>query len=158
MTREEFLSRLRLALQGNVGSDKVQENINFYQEYIIEEIRKGKSEEEVLQSLGDPALLAKTIITANDAGGQQQNTVYDSDEGEYDSRSENGSGFGYSNGRRMYVKKMDKWWHKLLIILTIVMAVLLVFAIVSGLIRIFAPIVVPIIIITIVIRAFGRRR
>lgn len=158
MTREEFLSRLRLALQGNVGSDKVQENINFYQEYIIEEIRKGKSEEEVLQSLGDPALLAKTIITANDAGGQRQNTVYDSDEGKYDSRSESGSGFGYSNGGRMHVKRMDKWWHKLLLILTIVMAVLLVFAIVSGLIRIFAPIVIPIIIITIVIRAFGRRR
>ena len=80
MTREEFITQLRLTLQGKVSSEKVQENISYYNEYINGEIQKGKSEAEVLHLLGDPALLAKTIIAADDAGKHQQSTIYDVDE------------------------------------------------------------------------------
>ena len=52
MTREEFLSTLQKTLQGKISGDKVQDNINYYRDYIIEEMKKGKSEEEVFRGLG----------------------------------------------------------------------------------------------------------
>lgn len=162
MTREEFLSQLRLTLQGKVSSDKVQENINYYNDYIIEETRKGKSEPEVLEMLGDPGLLAKTIIAADDAGRHPRDTIYDTDNGmsysSKDGRDTEGASFGYSGGGRMHMLQMNKWWQKLLLILAVVMIIFLVVAVVTGLIRIFAPIVVPIIIIMLVVRVLGRRR
>lgn len=154
MTREEFLSQLRLTLQGKVSSDKVQENINYYSNYIIEETRKGKSEAEVLGMLGDPGLLAKTIIAADDAGKHPRDTVYDSEDGTtYSSKRGDDS-----NGGKMHMMKMDNWWQKLLLIMAVVMVIFLIVTIITGLVRIFAPLVVPIIVIMLVIRIFGKRR
>ena len=59
MTRAEFLEQLRSALQGNVQEHVVQENVAYYNQYISEELQKGKTEEEVLQMLGDPWILDK---------------------------------------------------------------------------------------------------
>ncbi len=52
---------LRAALSGEVASGLVAENLNYYEDYINMEIRKGRTEEEVLSALGDPRLIAKTI-------------------------------------------------------------------------------------------------
>ncbi len=65
MTKQEFIEKLRLALNGKVPGNVITENIQYYEDYINTEIRKGKSEEEVLAALGDPRLIARTIITAN---------------------------------------------------------------------------------------------
>ncbi len=62
MTRQEFLEKLRLALNGRVEPSVVAENLNYYEDYINTEIRKGKSEEEVMALLGDPRLIARTIL------------------------------------------------------------------------------------------------
>ena len=155
MTREMFLSQLRMHLQGKVSSDKIQENINYYSEYIIEELKKGKSEKDVFEMLGDPSLLAKTIIAADDAGKQGENAG----ETGYASQKEQSTGTtGYFNGRQVHMAGRYKWWQKLLFVLAIVMVVLLIIAIVSGVIRILVPLTVPIIIVMIVIRILGRRR
>lgn len=162
MTREEFLSQLRLTLQGKVSGDKVQENINYYNDYIIEEIRKGKREADVLEMLGDPGLLAKTIIAADDAGRHPQDTVYDADSGMAYStkggRDSKGASFGYSGGGKMHMLQINNWWQKLLLILAVVMVIFLIVTVVTGVVRIFAPIVVPVIVIMLVVRVLGRRR
>ena len=62
MTRDEFLKELRMALQGQVSQAQVNEQLRYYENYIVEESRKGKTEEEVILSLGNPRLIAKTII------------------------------------------------------------------------------------------------
>lgn len=67
MTRDVFLQELRIALQGRIPQAQVNENLNYYENYIIEESRKGRTEEEVLASLGDPRLIAKTL--SNTFGG-----------------------------------------------------------------------------------------
>lgn len=43
MTREEFLQGLKEALDGNMDASAIQENLNYYNEYINEEVRKGKT-------------------------------------------------------------------------------------------------------------------
>ncbi len=61
MTREEFLRELRIALQGRIPQGQVNEQLQYYENYIIEESRKGRTQQEVLESLGNPRLIAKTI-------------------------------------------------------------------------------------------------
>ena len=48
MTREEFLQGLKEALDGNMDASAIQENLNYYNEYINEEVRKGKTEQQEL--------------------------------------------------------------------------------------------------------------
>lgn len=65
MGKQEFLDKLRAALSGNVSAKLVEENVAYYADYINAQIRVGRSEDSVLSSLGDPRLIAKSIITAN---------------------------------------------------------------------------------------------
>lgn len=68
MTKQEFLDRLRRCLHGKVSPGQVVENLQFYEDYINTEVRKGASEAEVMARLGDPRLLARTIVETQ--GGQ----------------------------------------------------------------------------------------
>ena len=69
MEKQEFLDKLRLALNGRVETGTVSDTIAYYEEYINTEVRKGRSEEEVMASLGDPRLIARTIIETS--GGEK---------------------------------------------------------------------------------------
>ena len=62
MEKQEFLDKLRLALNGKVAPETVADTARYYEEYINTEMRMGKSEEEVMTSLGDPRLIARTIV------------------------------------------------------------------------------------------------
>lgn len=65
MTRDAFLQELRIAMQGRIPQAQVNEHLRYYENYIIEESRKGRTEEEVLRFLGDPRLIAKTLSDAS---------------------------------------------------------------------------------------------
>ena len=95
MNREEFLRQLEASLSGRVSEQVVRENIRYYRSYINEQICGGKSEEEVLSSLGDPRLIAKTIEGSSKfaSGGQ---TV------------ENGYGGSYSGAYRENTQAEDE--------------------------------------------------
>lgn len=64
MNKYEFITELQKYLTGKVSTYKLQDLTRYYQDYIDTEIRKGRAEEEVIASLGDPRLLAKSIVTA----------------------------------------------------------------------------------------------
>ena len=49
MSRTEFLEKLREALDQNVSPHVVRENVEYYGRYINEEMRKGRSEQEILE-------------------------------------------------------------------------------------------------------------
>ena len=65
----------RQALNGKLDAATIQDHLKFYDDYIIEEMRKGKSEQEVLELLGDPWAIAKTIVDASD--GTDEEVVYE---------------------------------------------------------------------------------
>lgn len=69
VTRDEFLRKLRGELSQNVSDEVIQNQLQYYNDYINEQIRLGNAEEAVVEGLGDPRLLAKTIIDAAEAGG-----------------------------------------------------------------------------------------
>ena len=61
MDKQEFLNTLRLAMGGILPADQIQETIRYYEDYINTQVRLGKTESQVLQELGDPRLIARSI-------------------------------------------------------------------------------------------------
>ena len=66
MLKQEFLDGLRKSLSGGLKTSEVNEHINYYSEYIDSQIRRGIPEEEVMDSLGEPRLIAKTLLGMED--------------------------------------------------------------------------------------------
>lgn len=64
MTKQDFLTQLQRELNGNIGSQNAASFVEYYQEYIEIELRKGRSVEEVMGGLGSPGLIARSITEA----------------------------------------------------------------------------------------------
>ena len=77
MTRSEFLNKLKEALANDLSGPVIQENVNYYSGYIADEVRKGRSEEEVVAELGDPWAIARTIIESLEIQGNTQEDYED---------------------------------------------------------------------------------
>ncbi len=172
MGRLEFIDQLRRALNGNVSPALVADNVNYYMEYISSEIRKGKTEEEVLDALGDPRLIARTIIDthspdsedAHQSGefeegyGDFQQASYNYDEDGYRTEDPFRKGFGQEDeifrqdGRRDvgWIFRVPLWAWLLLILLIVIIVISFVFSVVSYL----APILIPIIVVIFLIKLF----
>lgn len=151
MNRIEFLEQLREALVTDLSSRAVEENIRYYSQYISDEERKGRTEEDILNELGDPWLIAKTII---DTGVSEKTNEY----GSYRS-SEDDDYQGYSrqpgyDGMKVY--HMDTWWKKALVIIGVIVIIGLVISLITGVLSLLAPILVPILIIAIIINLLTR--
>ena len=150
MTRDEFLRQLQEALENDLQGSIVQENVDYYNQYISEEVRKGIAEQEVIDTLGDPWILAKTVI---DSAGEAKyfNNVYEAEEprNKQDKQS--------VSPNKAYLFGLDTWWKKLLAVLVIVGILLLVLVIVGGLLWFLLPILLPIIIVILVIRFLNRK-
>ena len=144
MDRIEFIEKLQRALAGGVNSSQVAENVRYYQEYIDVEIRKGRSEEEVLTSLGDPRLLAKSIIEANKRAGVNEGTNRNYDEetadGGYETRQDRAFG-----GEKMV--RMPTW----LLLLIVGVVAILVIGLIFQIISFIAPILIPVLIIVLIV-------
>lgn len=69
MNKEQFLHDLTVQLNLNVSDQVIREQIAYYDSYICGEVRKGRAEAEVIEELGSPRLLAKTIIDTAEAAG-----------------------------------------------------------------------------------------
>jgi len=58
------LQGLKSELEGRVPYSVIQENLRYYDSYIMEEAAKGQTEDEVIESLGGPRIIARTIVDA----------------------------------------------------------------------------------------------
>lgn len=161
MNKQEFVDRLRMALNGRVSPGLVMDNVNYYEDYINTEIRKGRTEEEVLESLGDPRLIARTIIQTN--GGDNRsgycNTVYGNGEyreaaGQNQHRSyteDADDGYGkHQNKVANVLAKLPAWVWVIIGILVVVLIFSAVFSVLSFL----APILIPILVVLFLVKLF----
>lgn len=159
MDRNEFIGTLRGALKGQMSENQVEEHIRYYYDYISEEIAGGKREEAVLQELGDPRLLAKTILTAAE-GRSQSNTSWTYTEGEEETKKGFHTQENQTGGVDLHYGKLNlnTWYGKLLVILLIGVILFLVFQIVGGILSLLLPIFLPVLVIIFVIRMFSGKR
>lgn len=152
MSRREFLEKLREALSNELGASVVQENIDYYNNYISKEVGKGYTEEGVVEELGDPWVIARTIIDGQGTTGSTY-TSYETDAYE----NQNGYQNDTDSAREFHIFGIDTWWKKLLAIVVIVLVIISVIALVTGIIGLIAPILIPVLIIVFIIRILGNR-
>ena len=74
MNQEAFIRDFQEALAGKVSDHIIRENTDYYKNYINMQMRQGVQEAEVLQSLGDPRLLAKTVVESQRFSNEGQAT------------------------------------------------------------------------------------
>lgn len=155
MTQSEFLEKLKKALENDLSGQAVQENVNYYRAYIIEETGKGRTEEAVITELGDPWVIARSLIeVAENAGESRDGSAY------YENTSRRKPANNANSERRsnIHVTGFRVWWKKLLLILGIIGAILILVAVIGGIFSLLMPLLVPILLVMLVVRLIGGTR
>ena len=138
MSKTEFLDILYNQLSGQMPEGSVAAHVQYYRNYIEDEQQKGRTETDILNDLGDPRLIARTLLDTEVGAGNPQNgstysAIYneaDSDYNEYDS----------SDSARGQVKKhsfkldLSTWYGKVAVILIAAVVLLLLVTILGILI------------------------
>lgn len=165
MSKQEFIDKLRAALNGRISPSQVIDNLNYYEDYINTQIRMGRTEEEVLGELGDPRLIARTIIETSGSDGDGNAQGAENGQSGYNEAGYNGNGSGYggSDWRRERFRGRDqgygqhahefrvlKWVWAILGILLFVVVMGFVFSVMSYL----SPVIVPILVVVFLVKLF----
>lgn len=157
MTKNEFLSILRESLAGNVPSDVINENISYYRDYIE---NNDRSESQVLDELGDPRLIARTIIDTFIAQKGPMADFY-TKQARDEYRGSNNDTSPYEDygedESAVYHHFSLKWYDKLLGIIIIVVVAMLILALGAMAIGIFFKIILPIMVIYFIVKFIWER-
>ena len=137
--------QLKKALGNDLDSHEVQIHVDYYAEYIDGELKNGRSEEEILNELGDPWVIARSIIDSpvNDSNYSGNSSTCDT----YDDDSYNKDSSGYD--------KMPQW-KKVLWIIAAVCILFLVIMLMAGIFRVIVPFIIPVIVVIIIVRMFKK--
>ena len=149
MTKQEFLDGLRRALSGKVDIETIDETIRYYEEYIDVQVKTGKSEQEVLDQLGKPQLIAKSIVSANKNNQESgypdsSDKIYEDGENQRYSRSKMGD-----KGVR-FIMNMPGWMVAFLALFILFVFIWFVASVLSFLAPVLIPVAVILVIITFV--------
>ena len=154
MSKEEYLRGLEEALKGEVPGSVIRDNLNYYNSYLSQEISKGRTMEDIIIEIGEPRIVARTIIDSCEAAGETEDGYgsYE-DTGFGDSRYDDGR---YSSSKRQptgefHYIDLNKWYWKLLAIVLLFLVIFVVFQIVGGifliLMRFAGPILLAVLLI-----------
>lgn len=125
MSKEEFLRGLEEALAGEVPESVIRENMNYYNSYISQEMAKGRSVDEIADEIGEPRIVARTIIDSCEAAGETGSGY-----GSYED-----AGYSGSQSRepgKIHYLDLSKWYWKLLTVAVLLLVVTVVFQVVGG--------------------------
>lgn len=125
MYRAEFLDILKTQLSGQMHEGKIAAHLRYYEDYIQSKVRAGIPEEEVIAQLGDPRLIAKTLLDT-DTGEE----VYE----ESRSYSESDSGNYGNQEEKTWKKKLDlsTWYGKLIVIAAAAVIIFLLISVLAA--------------------------
>lgn len=142
MKKQQFLSGLRNCLEGEVSQREINENIAYYDQYFEEQNQLGKTEEQISEELGSPALIARSIMDASEV---PESTYYEeavfTEEGEEETKQD----------PKMHMVEI-KWYHKLLFAI-VVIAIIVFICMLTGVVLSFLG---PILLVLLIIYLIGR--
>ncbi len=145
MNKYEYLTQLEEQLRGAVSTQEVNESVQFYRDYIEEEIRKGRSEAEVLESLGSANSIAKSIIEASGIDHDEEIV------------EEPGMGTSYGENASSVKVFQAQGWKGTLIIAGILIALILILVFAFKVFVALLPVLIPAAIILYVIKIAKER-
>lgn len=130
MEKTEFLDQLRVSLNGKIDPQEVNENLRYYEDYINMQIRMGKTETEVMELLGSPRLIARSITDAKGVEAEEYE--------EQSSEQERGgfSGFRFSGNKLSLLARflaLPKWLRTTVGIVVLVFFLWIVFTLLKAL-------------------------
>ncbi len=128
MEKTEFLNQLRMSLNGKLEPQDVADNINYYEDYINTQIRMGRPEAEVMEELGPPRLIARTIADANGIAEQEyQENVQERTE----EKSSNHIPWAAKILSKFFL--LPHWARSLIMVVVVIMVLSLIFTILKAL-------------------------
>lgn len=155
MTKQEFLQELKDALSGNVSPEVMMDSYRYYENYIEEQIHAGKPESAVIEALGKPGLIARSIIAAK--SGERVADVEYTEDGRTrkvpkweNARQEERTREKTEPKRKEFFFDMGAWYVKafgVLFLLFLVFVVYLLLKIGFGILGLLLPLVLPVILI-----------
>lgn len=125
MDKKEFLDILRNQLSGQMSEQQIAAHIQYYSSYIEEKTAAGNSESEVLRELGDPRLIARTLLDTG-AGMPYSDTSFD-----YEQKSDSGK-----VKQKSFKLDFSTWYGKLIAILIAAVVLIILFVLLGILIPI----------------------
>ena len=140
MNKDEFLRRLEEALSGEVPASVIRDNLNYYADYLSQELGKGRTMDEIIEEIGEPNIVAPR--------GDDRRSTYSQE--------------SYQNGSTPNIHYFDlnKWYWKLALVVLLFLVISVVFSIMGGvfylLIRFSGPILMCLIIYWLVKNFRGR--
>lgn len=143
MRKREFLDTLRTQLEGALSPAEIEGHLHYYNEYITQSVASGRTEAEVMEELGSPVMIARTLIdsaksTQQTGGGYERQTSYEEEE-ETKSRY-----------RSYHISPfVAKWVIPIVIILILFLILFIVGRMVALVARFFVPIMVVVLVIAI---------
>lgn len=125
MYRAEFLDILKTQLSGQMHEGKIGAHLRYYEDYIQSKVRAGTPEEEVIAQLGNPRLIAKTLLDT-DTGEEvyeESRSYSESDAGNYGNQEE-----------KTWKKKLDlsTWYGKLIVIAAAAVVIFLLISVLAA--------------------------
>jgi Predicted membrane protein len=158
MNKNEFLHTLGAKLKEALPVSQIEGHLKYYNDYINQEEQAGKSEQEVIDSLGDPTLLARTILeTANQqntAGayqGQATEDIYQEDGDTYQK--------GSTSGSQMppFLVSATSGWGCLAVAIVAILVIGLVLWLFGIVFKALIPVLVPVLIVLFVVAILKQR-
>lgn len=104
--RTEFLDILKTQLSGQMHEGKIAAHLRYYEDYIQSKVRSGVEEEEVIHQIGDPRLIAKTLLDT-DTGED----VYEESQSYVDNEGESSQG-----KQKSYRLDLSTWYGKIIVV------------------------------------------
>ena len=143
MTKYEFLKELREALEGQVPMSEIEDSISYYRDYFSRQEADGRSEQEILEELGSPRLIAKSIIETK--GGEQ---IYYEDTYEEQVNEEEGSS-------KVFV--FHSFLTKIGCLAAVIIVIILIGSVFAVALRFIGPIIMFLLLIYLIKNVFGKR-
>ena len=131
MNKMEFVEQMRRSLSSIDDYTYVNDTVAYYENYIESQMRMGKSEQQVMQELGDPRLIAKSIVASHVPEGEGDDSSVYQNRASY-SKEHGASSVLNLNGK---IINLPSWLLKIVSVLAAVVILLLLFTV----LRIFAP-------------------
>lgn len=152
MNKAEFLKALKEKLLQEMDSREVESNVRYYSDYIDDAVRNGKNTQEVLDELGDPILIARTILETYDGNRSTTSGIY-----------EEPTNYGYHNTteadevKDSFRQFQTKGSLGCLVTIIVMIAILAVLMWLFGAVfRLILPILLPVVLVVFFIKLFKK--
>ena len=169
MNKLQFLEILGQKLAEELPRNRVISNLQYYESYIDGAVSAGKSEQEVLEELGDPYMIAHTILDtetgeafyeqqfAEDAEYTQTETIFEEENGTYKTESFEERAAD-AEQPEVHVHHIKTNHGCLILALILILVVVVVVTIIGKVINILWPILAPVLLILLIVSIFSDRR